>query len=120
MEYANEIKACRAHVVILSVDMRRNISPLQHLWRDWMEIETADQCAVFSDYFMASVNGTSLEENSMPDKNTETIPNADTKSNESVVEVDTSRDDRADVKLRIMTYNLWHTNPASWLYPNIL
>lgn len=97
--------SCRAHAVVLSADPRRNISPLQHLWTDISNVGSEKECAVLS--------AAMIEKLKQPGATSEDADQVSTAPIEAPAD-----GDAAAANIRIMTYNLWHTNPAAWLYQN--
>lgn len=93
-QYFSETSICRSHAVVMSVDPRKNISPLQHFWYD-NHNSIAPDCSDLSDKFINNLNSSHSE---------------DLKHIDHV--------NYGDFDLKVMTYNIWHTNPAAWLYHN--
>lgn len=106
-QYIQASSMCRAHAILMTADTRKNLSPLQHLWIDVGHKTSADACSDVSLSFIRSLSmyGEKALLSEFKKINSKKIESAEDKA-----PIETS--------LRVMTYNLWHTNPAAWLYGN--
>lgn len=93
-EFIADASMCRSHLVVVSVDLRRDVSPLQHLWRDSDRNISAADCISQTAAFVESL------------KSKDRAPTKEQATSATTSAID----------IRVMTYNLWHTNPAAWLY----
>jgi hypothetical protein len=120
-EYAPSSSVCRAHVLVLSADPRRNVSPMQHLWTDTGGV-LAEECAAASARLMASLNGTADTQSAdtqsaASDSSIEEEASSATGGGKDETNTDLGHGG-VTASIRVMTYNIWHTNPAAWLYSN--
>ncbi len=97
--------SCRTHVIVLVSDNRHHISTLRHTWED--DSSHSDvQCAEFSNRYMQYLNeSTRSQKVSMKERNS---------NNDGMVQAADVPHINLVAGLRVMTYNIWHTNPPSW------
>ena len=84
---------------MLTQDNRHRVSTMRHTWRDSKEPAVAD-CAASAAAYMSALGK----------------QESDGTAHETAHEVETENPISTDtsIRLRVMTYNLWHTNPPSW------
>jgi hypothetical protein len=88
----------RVHAMALSVDQRNRPSPLQYTFLDASDSNDAS-CKVLSERLLQRLEAKAeLQDPNSANTNKEAIAAAD----------------KATISLRVMTYNMWHTNPAAW------
>lgn len=102
-----------AHNFLYSMDLRKRIALMSHTWSS-MTMEEAKVLGVFDDKGVADeLEGSVMNANT--DSSITEGENGGVESAASTI-VEDCQNKSFEIPLKVMTFNLWHNNPASWVY----